>query len=82
MSLNEGFSETYIFDVWDTTVKVIINFTKGMYTIYAPNGKILVRNEKMTLRELRNLKSKIKKYMDGKSGGIYPYSSFKGFRIA
>jgi len=64
MSLNEGFSEIFIFSIKYDTFKVVINFTKGMYTVYSSNGRIILRKEKMLSRELKELKKKILAYID------------------
>ena len=82
MSLNDGFSETFIFWIKQDIFKVVLNFTKGMYTVYAPNGRILVRKEKVSDRELKRIKKQVNDYMMGKVDVIRPYSSFSGFRIA
>ena len=82
MGVNDGFSETYIFWIKHDIFKVVINFTKGMYTVYASNGRILLRVEKVSQRELRNIKKKIKGYMDRDNLALNPFHSFKGFRIA
>lgn len=82
MSLNDGISEIFVFDIWNTTIKVVINFTKGMLTVYSLSGKILVRKEKISQRELLKMKKQINNYMDGNVMPIRPYSSFKGFRVA
>ena len=64
MSLNEGFSETFIFCIKRDTFKVVINFTKGMYTVYRSSGRILLREEEVSQKELRELKKKIVAYLD------------------
>ena len=66
MGLNEGFSETFVFCIKLDIFKVVINFTKGMYTVYAPNGRILVRKEKMSCRKLEEVRKEVKEYMDNK----------------
>ena len=66
MGLNEGFSETFIFCIKLDIFKVVINFTKEMYTVYAPNGRILVRKEKMSRRKLEEVRKEVKEYMDNK----------------
>ena len=66
MSLNDGFAETFIFNIDHATFKVVINFTKEMYTVYAPNGRILVRKEKMSRRKLEEVRKEVKEYMDNK----------------
>lgn len=81
MGVNDGFSETFVFRVKTDIFKVVINFTKGMYTVYAPNGRILVRKEKVPQIELQKIKKKIIKYMSGKIPVITFYSSFRGFRL-
>lgn len=82
MSLNEGFSEIFIFWIKQDIFKVVINFTKGMYTVYTPGGRIVVRKEKVSQIELKRIRKKVRGYMDGKIVPVRPYSSFKGFRIA
>ena len=82
MSLNDGFSETFIFWIKQDIFKVTINFSKGMYTVYIPSGRILVRKEKVSDRELKKIKKQVNDYMKGKVEAIRPYGSFKGFRIA
>jgi len=71
MGVNDGFSETYIFWIKHDIFKVVINFTKGMYTVYASNGRILLREEKVSQMELKELKKKIV-YLEGK----YPVMKF------
>lgn len=66
MSLNDGFSETFIFCVKTDIFKVVLNFTKGMYTVYAPNGRILIRKEKMSQIEVKELKKEIVTYLGSK----------------
>ena len=67
MGLNEGFSETFIFCIKLDIFKVVINFTKGMYTVYAPNGRILLRKEKMPIRKLQEVRKEINAHIaDGK----------------
>lgn len=72
MGVNDGFSETYIFWIKHDIFKVVINFTKGMYTVYASNGRILLREEKVSQMELKELKKKIVVYLEGK----YPVMKF------
>jgi hypothetical protein len=81
MSLNDGVSETFIFQIKCDMFKVVINFTKGMYTVYAPNGRILLRKEKMTSRDLQEVRKKVIKYMNGEIIPITFYHPFRGFRI-
>lgn len=69
MGLNDGLLETFIFNVnygdyAHVTVKVVINLTKGMYTVYATNGRIMLRKEKMPLSELNTIRQKIRKYIN------------------
>lgn len=63
MSLNDGFSETFIFHVKTDIFKVVLNFTKGMYTVYAPNGRILMRREKLSQIEMKIVKKKLNDYL-------------------
>jgi len=76
MSLNEGISETFIFHVKQDIFKVVLNFTKGMCTVYAPNGRILVRMEKLHDWQLNKLKRKITTYLNRKKTITYDF--FKG----
>ena len=82
MGVNDGFLETFIFHIRHDVFKVTINFTKGMYTVYTSDGRILVRKEKMSQMDLRKVKKEIQKYIDGEIMVIYPFHSFRGFRIA
>ena len=63
MSLNDGLLETFIFHVKTDVFKVVINFTKGVYTAYLPNGRILMRKEKVSQTELIRVKKKIESYL-------------------
>ena len=63
MSLNDGFSETFIFHVKTDIFKVVLNFTKGMYTVYAPNGRILIRKDKMSQIEMERVRKKLNDYL-------------------
>jgi hypothetical protein len=77
MSLNDGFSETFIFHVRTDIFKVVLNFTKGMYTVYAPNGRILMRREKLSQIEMKIVKKKLNDYLTtgkelrGFNDGVY-----------
>ena len=82
MGVNDGFSETYIFWIKHDIFKVVINFTKGMYTVYVPNGRILVRKEKMSQRDLLEIKKKVVKYMNNEISDITFYHTFRGFSVA
>ena len=75
MSLNDGFAETFIFNIDHATFKVVINFTKNMYTVYAPNGNILLREEKVSLLELRKIKKNLIRHIEGWSTALI---RFKG----
>ena len=74
MGLNEGFSETFVFWLQGDVFKVVINFTKEMYTVYAPNGRILVRKEKMSRRKLEEVRKEVKEYMDNKKSVAIDFS--------
>ena len=75
MGLNEGFSETFIFCIKLDIFKVVINFAKNMYTVYAPNGNILLREEKVSLLELRKIKKNLIRHIEGWSTALI---RFKG----
>lgn len=85
MSLNEGFSETFIFWIKNDIFKVLINFTKGMYTVYAPNGRILIREEKVPHRKLLKLKKEISDHMKNNYNGLpslnYRRRPFTGYKV-
>jgi len=86
MSLNEGFSEIFIFHVKTDVFKVVLNFTKGMYTVYAPNRRILMRIEKVPLIKMKRIKKQVDDYMSGKSNQLPNFNNrsgrnFKGFRV-
>jgi len=85
MGLNDGLLETFIFNVAYTdyacvTVKVVINFTKSMYTVYDSRGRILVRKEKVPQMELNILKKQINDFITdgGKLRGFTPPYGFGG----
>lgn len=83
MGLNDGILETFIFNVRYSgyayvTVKVVINFTKGMYTVYDSRGRILVRKEKVSIKELLELKKKI---INDMTEELNPNKLFGGFMI-
>jgi len=81
MSLNDGLSETFIFCIKLDIFKVVINFTKRMYTVYASNGRILLREEKVSKEKLLVVKKKISDYIkDGKK--LRGFSPYKGFGLA
>ena len=76
MSLNDGLSETFIFHVKTDIFKVVLNFTKGMCTVYAPNGRILIRMEKLCDWQMNQLKKKIVTYLNNKK--FINYNFFRG----
>jgi len=79
MSLNEGFSETFILQINSEIIKIVLNFTKGMYTVYAPNGRILVRIEKLPRSKMNRIQKQIKGYMNSKLPSSNS-KSYWGFR--
>jgi hypothetical protein len=83
MSLNDGFSETFIFHVKQDVFKVVLNYTKGMCTVYAPNGRILMRMEKLPQMKMNRIQKQINDYIDGKSNQLPNFNSraYWGFRI-
>lgn len=92
MSLNDGFLEIFIFrivhDIYTyDTFKVVMNFTKGMCTVYAPNGRILMRIEKLSRMEMNKIKKQVNDYINGKSNQLPNFNNrsgrnFREFRTA
>jgi len=78
MSLNEGFLETFILQINSEIIKIVLNFTEGMYTVYAPNGRILVRVEKLPRSKMNRIQKQIKGYMSGKNSKL-PSSNSKSY---
>jgi len=66
MSLNDGFSKTFIFVIEGNIFKAVINFTKGMFTVYSSNGKILVRKEKLSPKDMKKIQEQVNEFIDGK----------------
>ena len=68
MSLNDDFTETFIFSIKQDIYKVVINYSKKMCTVYAHNGRILLRMEKLSRVKMNRIKKQIEEYMRNSSG--------------
>ena len=76
------FTETFIFMVDGNTVKVVMDFSRRIYTVYSANGRILVKRENMIEWKMRILRNNIKNYIDSKKGKSFrykgqPYTGYK-----
>jgi len=63
MSLNDGFSETFIFHIKYEVFRVVINFTKKMCTVYSSDNRIIMRRKNLSQLELQALRKKIVQYL-------------------
>lgn len=85
MGLNNGFLKTFIFKVNSEIIKVTLNYTKGVYTVYAPNGHILVRIEKLSQIKMNEIQKQVNDYLKGKCNQLPNFNRYRpnrGFRVA
>ena len=75
MNVNEGFLRIFILQVNSEIIKVVLNFSKNMYTVYAPNGRILMRAEKLYDWQIKQMKKEIEDYMNGKCNRLPNFNS-------
>ncbi len=63
MSLNDGFSETYIFMLNGKMLKVILDFNKKTCTVYNDLEVALLKLEKMSIIRMNMLRGQICNYI-------------------
>ena len=79
MNKQTAFIETFIFDMqvrhYNETllipIKVVINFSCRLYTVYAKNGRVLLKVERLSSKELCDVKKQLDKYIESKKPKRY-----------
>ena len=66
MGINDGCSDIYVFNFEYRTFKVVLNYTRKMYTVYARNNRILIRMQNVPPWKMKEIREELQKYI-GKS---------------
>ena len=78
MNQEAGVVETFLFMTHGNIVKVVLNYTMGICTVYSAQDEILLRLKKVSPARMKKIKMQIIVYLVKKKAGPY---SFKGFGL-